>query len=77
MADMMTLERLRQLERERAQADQIARDANARRNEAVLMLLDAGMRQAVIAVALDLSPGRVSQIVAAAKRQRERALVAA
>lgn len=70
MAAMMTIASLVELESERATADRVARDATARRNEAVLTLLDSGVRQAAIARALDVTPGRVSQIVATAQRHR-------
>jgi DNA-binding NarL/FixJ family response regulator len=67
----MTIEGAVKLNREYERAQQLAADALERRNEAVLQLLDGGVRQAEIAQRLGLTPGRVSQIADRARRQRE------
>jgi DNA-binding NarL/FixJ family response regulator len=67
----MTIEGAVKLNREYERAQRLAADALERRNEAVLQLLDGGVRQAEIAQRLGLTPGRVSQIAERARRQRE------
>jgi DNA-binding NarL/FixJ family response regulator len=68
---LMTIEGAVKLNREYERAQRLAADALERRNEAVLQLLDGGVRQAEIAQRLGLTPGRVSQIADRARRQRE------
>lgn len=74
----ITMEFLEELERDRQQAQQLATDASVRRNDAVLVLLDSGIRPVEVARRLGLTAGRVSQIATAARqaREREQALVA-
>lgn len=69
---LITMEYLEKLDTEAERAQAAAEDANARRNEAVLIMLEAGSRQTDIAVRLNLSPGRVSQIARAARERRTR-----
>jgi DNA-binding CsgD family transcriptional regulator len=66
------LDELKQLDADRAAAERIAIAATTRRNAAVLELIGSGIRQAQIARTLGVSPGRVSQIVAAAERSARR-----
>jgi DNA-binding NarL/FixJ family response regulator len=68
---LMTIEGAVKLNREYEVRQRLAADALERRNEAVLQLLDGGVRQAEIAQRLGLTPGRVSQIAERARRQRE------
>lgn len=67
---MITLEQLEKLEADRANAQSMADDATARRNQAVASLLDDGVRQSEIAMRLGLSAGRVSQIARRGRQMR-------
>lgn len=67
-----TVETAVQFDREYELAQEAAAQALARRNEAVLSVLETGViNQAALAERLGISPGRVSQIVTAARRRRE------
>lgn len=72
----VTIEFAKQLEREHRQASQLAADATTRRNEAVLQLLEQDVRQAEIARALGITPGRVSQLAERARAAREQPIAA-
>lgn len=69
MTRIPTLAELVQLEQTRSVAQVAAGEATARRNEAIIALLDSGIRQADIARALGISGGRVSQIVLQARQR--------
>jgi hypothetical protein len=68
----ITVDTAVQFDQEYTRAQRLADDALARRNEAVLAVLESGtVRQRELAVRLGVTPGRVSQIAIAARRRRE------
>lgn len=77
MTTMMTLDYAAELEGEHRQAANLSADATARRNEAVLLLLESGAaRQNEIAAKLGISRARVSQIADRARQQRDQPIAA-
>ena len=70
-ADLMSLDQIAKLDDESVQAAQLSRDADARRNQAILLGVESGIRMSDIAERLGITPGRVSQIVSRARADRE------
>jgi DNA-directed RNA polymerase specialized sigma subunit len=67
----VTVESVLQFNDENTLAQRAAAEALARRNEAVLAVLESGqVNQSELAERLGISPGRVSQIAATARSRR-------
>lgn len=76
MSEQITLAFAKRMEQEHRQTAQLATDATLRRNEAVLSLLEDGVRQAEIARELGITPGRVSQLAERARAARQQPIAA-
>lgn len=67
----MTMETVIQFNEEYERANLLASDALVRRNDALLDAVRQGFSQAAIAIALGVTPGRVSQILRRAQMHRD------